>query len=302
MIVVSNRNIITNPKDKYHLFGEDLNFTDPWDLRIAIYRNDSYEIISDEAGQLGSGMAFDILQKSMKENKRDCLIYVHGYNTTYEKAIESGLILEKIYNKEIVLFTWPSCGFTKYLDCKRRAIITMPAFDRMMEKLCGYMFESIEENNCKQKIDIMFHSMGGLIAEYWVRTKSYTGESKFLRNIIFTAIDVNAEDSSWWISKIKCTGQKFIIINMHDIALDISTLKRGRDQEIRRGNSLVEMESYNSVYIDVTGPAGWLNSDKSHAYHLGHNEDIKKLYGYLLSNEFPKNINYDQGKKVWVLP
>lgn len=219
----------------------------------------------------GSRKVFLELQNRMAGYKRDCLVFVHGFNNSFEDAVKTACDLENQYQCEVVLFTWPSDGVLKYRDCKRRAVLSVPAFDRMMEKLNEYLGQVTPENACGQKINLMCHSMGNYVLANHVMSDFFNNEMLIFHNVNLVAADINNEGHEKIVERIVCRGDINIFINEDDIALDISDTKRGEAQKVRLGNYLKNLVAKKAHYYNITDAKGiW----KQHNYY--HDDKVLK--------------------------
>lgn len=124
--------------------------------------------VKDLSGQvLGSRKVFDEVRKEMVATRQDCVIYVHGFNTTFEDAIRSTARLKHFYrHKPMVffLFTWPSDGslmpFKAYISDRDDARASGIALGRGLQKLANYLRGVSPEEYCGQKLHLFAHSMG----------------------------------------------------------------------------------------------------------------------------------------------
>ncbi len=127
---------------------------------------------------LGSKHIFAELQTSMRKGV-DTLVFIHGYNVSFEQALETGAWIHKRYrtNLNVVVFSWPSDGkMTPILAYKRDrsdAVASAPAFARAMLKLKDFLIDvrrkekgkkrSKTQEGCGAKIHLMAHSMGNYV-------------------------------------------------------------------------------------------------------------------------------------------
>jgi len=326
MIIITNRNLIKNPKRPEDTFGKNFSGVNPSDLRLAkaTYSNKKWkiEVIDNEFAAEGEEMKFasehlfQELQQKMREQKKNCLFFVHGYNNDFEDVLERGRKFEENYGVEVIVFTWPADGDGKggflnkakgtalYLRDKREASMSNFALDKVIEKLRFYFSKYDKESEqCQQKISILFHSMGNYLFENLVISTEYAGETLLFDNVIMVAADVNNHKHQDWTRKIKYRKRLYVLINEKDHALRISQLKPGKEQKVRLGNFTKNLSSPNVVYIDVTNATG-VNS--SHAYFeeppIKENVKLKKLFKTIVNGEEVENeLTYKNHNNTFVL-
>ena len=264
MYVVTNRNLQPE-KPPEERFGKKFNEVDPSELRLAeVNRVDgSWElkILDDDINYEGkiipaSEMAFLETQKRMCNNSSNCLIFCHGYNTDFPKALKAAFKIQETYeNLEVVLFSWPSDGdgVPSYRSDKREASQSAYALDRFFEKLNDYLRKYRDEDRrCGQKISFAMHSMGAYLLEHLLKSPIYEGETLYFDNIVMMSPDVNNQGHADWVDRIRCRNRVFITINEDDFALGFSELKGGEEQEARLGNTARNLNSDNAKYLNFT--------------------------------------------------
>ena len=288
MIIITNRNL-QYKKPPEQRFGQRFNRKGPDELRIATaekhdgqWKVDIYrESISDKADQqrIASEHVFLKLQNRMKEEKKNCLFYIHGFNDDFEKVLERGHQLESNYGVEVIAFTWPANGrgdgglsgriggLTSYKSDKRDALRSVIALDRALEKL-NYYFTKHQEptQQCHQRISLLLHSMGNYLFKHLLKSSVFQGETAIFDNIIMAAADVNNRDHAAWVNKITYRRRLYITINEDDMVLQASRMKFGEQQLARLGHYTQNLSSSNAVYLDFTETP---NVGTEHAYFEG---------------------------------
>ncbi|MEM9567418.1 MAG: alpha/beta hydrolase [Cyanobacteria bacterium P01_E01_bin.34] len=263
MYVITNRNLQKRKSDTQR-FGISFNEEGPGILRLAEAQKENgkwkVDVLDDLVVYEGEEMfaseeAFLKTQARMCEQSRNCLIFCHGFNTSFKGALDAAYQIEQAYDLEVALFTWPSDGkVTNYLSDKQQALESLLAFDRFFEKLRGY-FLKYRDRNCGQKFSLAMHSMGNFMFENLIESRAYQGETHFLDNIILLSADVNNPGHETWIDLVKCRNRLFVTINEEDFALNLSDSKSGEEQKARLGNTIRNLSSSNAFYVDFTDAA-----------------------------------------------
>ena len=307
----TNRKVETKPDSIDDLFmGSKFN-RDPADLRFVRVQYDvnletkkydlSYELYPDNTSE-GSHKIFTDLQTDMKENKRDCVVFVHGYNNSWKDSMDAAINLATTYDINVVCFSWPSDNVLKYLDCKNRAVSSVPAFNRLIEKFITYMGGTTEI--CGQRVSLICHSMGNYILKNFLKSSYFSNEFIPFHNINLVAADTNHEGHVEWIDKINCLNDINIFINQDDFALDISDSKSGSKQKVRLGNTILELNSKKANYYNVTNSKG---VGRGHGYFnekktLKGNDALFNLFDMAFHGERIEGMMYVKGLNFYTTP
>jgi len=235
---------------------------------------------------LTSKQAFKNIQTSMqKKNGKNLLVYVHGFNNDWEQTIKRGLRLEKDYNVNVLVYSWPSDDALKYRDCKRRARIAAEGLDRLFEKLQTLILGLKPAEICHKKITLMCHSMGNYMLKQTLK-QSERIRFPFFNNVVLCQADVNNYDHELWVDKIHFNDNLYVTINDKDYALGISALKIGEAQKRRLGRYTKNLTSKNANYINMSD---WKGIHASHApfssKRIGKCSKAKKLFKIILNGE-----------------
>lgn len=120
--------------------------------------------------RFGSSAMFAELQRDMQARGCDALLYIHGFNNTFEDAIETAAELADRYQQagtelRVVLFSWPSEGKlfppTRYFSDRNAAELSAMALARALARLRDLLDEfSRQGQRCHQRLHLMAHSMG----------------------------------------------------------------------------------------------------------------------------------------------
>lgn len=129
----------------------------------------------------GSTRTFTELRNIMKKS-HDVLIYVHGFNVSWEEAVAAALSMQFMLNvgepdkkTTVILFTWPSDGmaipFVSYKSDRSDAELSGNAIGRGFLKLRD-MLTKIQSRDarskltlCKQEVHLLCHSMGNYVLQ-----------------------------------------------------------------------------------------------------------------------------------------
>jgi len=230
--VITNREIVTNPKkkskymqvneDEYiridgkELAREDLRFgsysfankKDKGTLTI-FPEGDIETLDGNNIDSLPSYQLFDGVynnMSSMEEGKGDTLVFIHGYNTDLEDALENVRVLHDLYVENddspintIIIFTWSSkSNLLGYREDARDAKTSGFAFGRSIVKFISFLhyLKESDKTFCNQNIHLLAHSHGNKVLEWTMLELSDDVEYRLndlFANILLLAPDVDRD-------------------------------------------------------------------------------------------------------------
>lgn len=136
------------------------------------------------------------IQLSMGADKRDTIFFIHGFNTTEDDAIKTGIDIFHKYSKtqsNLVIFDWISAGSSfEYLKDRGLAELSGAILARVFEKYFDFITDKKnKEDYCHQKIHLMAHSMGNYVLSNALKCFRRTpGLFEFIGNAFLIAADV----------------------------------------------------------------------------------------------------------------
>ncbi len=287
MIVVTNRNLQPD-RTPARRFGKDFNAEGPDELRLAEASRDGrgrwkLEILPDGRRRGRrlmpcSEVVFLELQKTLRTTHRDVLLFVHGYNNGFRDVLERGWRLQETYGLEVVCFSWPSDGdggrgplrgrlggTLAYKSDRNDAVRSVPALDRTLQKLAGYLGAHRDER-CGGRVSLLLHSMGCYLFEQLLKSEVYEGETRVFDNIVLCAADVDNQGHESWLDRVLFRRRLYVTINEDDLALNASRTKHVSHGGARLGAFSRNLLSRKAVYVDFTGAA---HVGASHTYFEG---------------------------------
>ncbi len=185
---------------------------------------------------------------------RDVLIYVHGFNETFETASLGAANLSHgvQFNGVTALFTWPSKGeILDYGYDRESALWSRDAFQELLETLA--------KEPTIDRIHIVAHSMGTLLTLETLRqVKAASGESltgKF-GAIVLASPDIDVDVFTGIVGKLGSMARKLTLItSTDDRALDLSRRMAGGVTRVGAAESK-QVEGLGVKVVDATG-LGW---------------------------------------------
>lgn len=316
MFLISNRNIVEsnfqNGVGNEEAFGEGLNSKGPNEIRLAHADKSmgKWQVtLVEEPTQLTpdnlpSIREFSKLRKKLMIDKKNCIFFVHGFNQSFEESLEKALSIEKRYNVEVVVFSWPSNpgGFIRkeYRHAKRTAKCSVGALDATLEKLGSYLREPFNQDdllNCDVKFSFMTYSLGNFLFQNYVRDVSYEAETSIFENIILCQADVDNQGHEVWVDQIETGKRIYVTINENDYVLKWSD---ANFQKARLGRQVQGLNSRKAKYIDFTdGP----NVGKKHGVFLQETNNIIKQFFTEVFNgrrgEIVDGLKYDSPSNTY---
>lgn len=330
MYIVSNREIDTENEPTFK-FGTLPNPKGPAELRVAeAFEKDGdwqVELMTEKRGLNESSKLedrpsfrlFTKLRENMKTKDRNCVFFVHGYNTNIRSAIESAARIEELYDVEVILFSWPSIGggegkksFGKdlygtanYKRDKRVAAQSVGALDRCFEYLDRYIRHVEAKDPCDKRFTLVCHSMGNWLLKTLLKSSVYNGETLLFDNVVLCAADVNNDGHELFTDKILHRRRIYITINENDGPLGWSRRKLGGLQKARLGHYTKNLVSQIAVYLDFTDGK---HVGDSHSYFMDstcdRNFNVRSIFRQVFNGERGERDlpGFDPNERIYSIP
>jgi esterase/lipase superfamily enzyme len=259
---------------------------------------DTIEVLPNDEKQ-GSQALLQQLRSKMKVNEVDSLVFIHGFNVTFEAALESaGLMHDRYvalsngnYVPNIFVFSWPSdgCivdvpstsgGLSGYANDRHDAEASGYAFARGLMKLSGFLRGSTKDEACLQKVNLIAHSMGNYVLRHALQQANKIADGKSLSrifdNIILTAADEDndAFEFDYKLATLPDLAQRITVyFNNSDLALTISDYAKGNPDRLGHdGPNKPHQIPAKVVLVDASGVVFGLTSDDYHSYHVSNDK------------------------------
>jgi esterase/lipase superfamily enzyme len=150
---------------------------------------------------------------------RDVLLYVHGYNETFESAVRSAAQLSHSleFQGRTAVFTWPSGGkLFDYAYDRESALWSRDGFVQTLKALVG--------NPTVGRIHIVAHSMGTFLTLEGLRELRESAEVYArIGSVVFASPDIDIDAFEQTVSKLGPLARRMtLIIDPGDRALAIS--------------------------------------------------------------------------------
>lgn len=196
--------------------------------------------------------------KGEMEKVQDVLIYIHGYNVSWDEAVGSALALQHMLNRNrsaddkkvmVVLFSWPSNGsmmpVAAYKSDRSDAQDSAQAVGRAFLKLRDFLAQVQKEaadssmHPCGQQIHLLCHSMGNYVMQNALgKIKDHSAGNRMpviFQNIFLCAADVDddvLEDDGPMASLHELGRHISIYFNQADLGMYISDYTKGHPQRL----------------------------------------------------------------------
>lgn len=276
-----------------------------------------------------------------RDEGKNILVFVHGYNNDIQAILNRARTLEENYDVLVVCFSWPARGggvrgTMSYRQDKRDAKASIAAFERFLliarrnldeinsgakeramrdaldahpddnEKL-AIKFQELMDRACPIKISMMLHSMGNYLMKHTIKSSTSEGIGCLFDNVALIAADTNNRSHSEWVDRIRVREAVYIVINENDTALRASETKIGDAQRARLGRTRRNLDSIQGIYIDVTGAP---HVGRSHAYFGDRAAEpgsgggkLRKMFQRMFNGErCEEDLEFDPGIGAYRLP
>lgn len=241
-----------------------------------------------DVAKTGGGRFLDDIRKAMLDGQ-DTLVFIHGFNVTFNGAIEAGARLARDVRiragatddgrpVNVVVFSWPSDGeavpFMSYYSDREDARASGPALARTYLKLKDFLEQLRNQDRCDRSIHLMAHSMGAYVLRQGLQAvlaKSADGLVRIFDQILLAAPDED-DDTFEQDSKLKplpkIGRQVTVYFNPSDRALVISDKTKGNPDRLGSdGPRLIDMLPKKVVLVDCRNVAGDADALVQHSYY-----------------------------------
>ena len=151
---------------------------------------------------------------------RDVLVFVHGYNTSFEEARQRAaqIVADSRFGGVAILFTWPTReGLFGYVSDKDSAMASRDALQALLQQ--------VSTAPGVGKVHVLAHSMGGWLAMEALRQESISGDHDLnghLGQVMLAAPDIDLTVFAAQMSHIR-PAKVTVFANANDRALSLSS-------------------------------------------------------------------------------
>jgi esterase/lipase superfamily enzyme len=222
----------------------------------------------------------------MENPRREALVFIHGYNTSFEDAAYRTALLARDlhFPGPPILFSWPSHGQLEDYGGDEEA-------EEYSRELFRAVLEEIAERSGAERIYLVAHSMGNRLLTHMLRDllPKHEGARKLFREVVLAAPDIDRkyfEDRL--LDKIVKQGPRVTLYaSSKDIALATSKSVHKYVRVGQGGDDLLvrpELHSIDASPLDTTGLShdyAFTHPDVQEDIRLlcleGHDPDLRKL-------------------------
>ncbi len=185
-------------------------------------------------------------------NGRDVLLYVHGFNETFESAARSAgqLSHSLAFEGRTALFTWPSGGgLLAYAYDRESALWSRDGFVQTLKALVA--------NPTIGRINIVAHSMGSFLTMEGLRElRDYPGLGDRIGAVVLASPDVDIDAFEQTVPRLGTLARRMtVIVDPGDKALAVSSRIAGG--VARAGAADRERLEQLGVRVADTAGRGW---------------------------------------------
>jgi esterase/lipase superfamily enzyme len=245
--------------------------------------------------QYGSLGMFDDVRAIMKK-ANDVVIYIHGFNVSWDDAVGSALALQEMLNKStngipkqdtvVVLFTWPSNGtampWVSYRSDRGDAVSSGKAIARGILKLANFLRDP--DCNCNQGLHLLSHSMGNFVLQNaLVRLREHTRNTRgalprIFEHMFLCSPDVDDDilEPGGAMGDVHQLARCVTVYHtMGDLALHGSDYTKGNPDRLGSAGPARPQLVHNKVHSVDCSPI--VSGFMEHSYYLGGrpNQDIR---------------------------
>jgi esterase/lipase superfamily enzyme len=212
----------------------------------------------------------DGLQWSEESRRRDVLIYVHGFNQTFEQAaLDAARLSDSVkFRGETILFTWPSkAALLDYIYDRESAMWSRDALENMLVELIRHP----AVNN----VHLVAHSMGTMVSVEALRQlHARMGEQASLKigAVVLAAPDIDIDVFSSSVQRIGALAQRITVLTAaNDRALAVLNKLAGGVSRV----GTAEKEQLEALGLRVIDASQFGGSGINHDLFLS-NEQVRR--------------------------
>ncbi|CAG1012416.1 MAG: alpha/beta hydrolase [Rhizobiaceae bacterium] len=218
--------------------------------RVGAKINPAKHFAATDATRYAGDAAFrDALAADIASNGGRALVFIHGYNTSFDKAVfrATQIAHDAGYQGTPVLFTWASAGSPiGYVYDNNSATIARNAL--------GDTLRLVASAGAK-RIDVVAHSMGNWVTMEALRQAAAAGDRDFggrLGDVVLAAPDIDVDVFKSQLRDYGPPDKPFIVVtSAKDRALNVSGFIAGRS---RAGDyaDAQDLASYGVIVADLS--------------------------------------------------
>jgi esterase/lipase superfamily enzyme len=277
------------------------------------YRVKSYEVYPEQApkagkaGLPGSTALFTDLRAGMQQTEMDAIVFLHGYASTFDSALERAAEISGKYtiksapaaggrttrrNPFVFAFCWPSDGemvpWKSWHSDRQDAALSGIAMARSLMRLLDFL-RSNKDARCQQRIHLVAHSMGNwALRNLLLSLRTLNNDARLPRifdQMFLMAADED-NDAFEHQAKLALLSQLATAIHVYyaenDRALDISDMTKGQPDRLgETGPRTMDGIDSRVFAIDCRNVCETTLADANHQYYRKRKEVIADVCAVL---------------------
>lgn len=279
---------------------------------------------ADPAEQrLGSLAVFEQIQQEMRQEGKDTVVFIHGFNVSFREALRQGAQLQRVLtaynsldpseplNLDVFVFSWPSDASLLFTDPRYENIIAYQndridaaasglAFGRGFLKLADFIHELNRRDRnterCLRRLHLVAHSMGNYVLRFAlqeIKRQRVNRVPRLFEQILMMAADEDddAFDFDYKLLPLPyLTRRTSVYFNRGDLALWASDTFKGNAPRLGTDGPFQPRSVPRSVYpIDCTDVVEAAGNPAEHSYFLENPRVIADMR-WVLKNHNPDDI------------
>jgi len=292
ILVVTNRNIRDSNATDVTLFGEGVNAKGPSELRLAWaeFKNGRWQLeLIDEPDDITADTApslqvFLACINDLQHTGRNCALYVHGFNKSFEETLDQAGLIHDVYQVATVVFSWPSNPggiiTNEYARARSIAANSVVAFDRLLGLLVKYL-SNHSPDECTTSFNLLAHSLGNYLFEKFVRDPIFGGQTRMFDNVFLHQADVDKRAHSQWVKSLRFARRIYVTVNERDSILNLADVI----QPDRLGNTVRGSRLNRPHYVDFTGADNIGKKHQLFGSGAKENDNVKAFFQRGLNGE-----------------
>jgi esterase/lipase superfamily enzyme len=189
----------------------------------------------------------EINDRVERSSRKEALIFVHGFNTTFEDAARrtAQIAYDLAFDGVAILYSWPSQGSLSPLAYNKDGRNAQLTADRL-----AALLEEIVQETGVSRVHVIAHSMGTRVVSDALNALASTrkGPISKLRHVALLAPDIDAEVFRKLAQRFRATaGNVTLYASERDQALVAARLFAGYPRAGQAGEHLVIMEKIDTI-------------------------------------------------------
>lgn len=267
------------------------------EVELHVARERLHATLNKQPPKFGSEQILPVLRDVLRQEERDVLVYIHGFDNSFRSALHGAGRLARVYreaghNTDVFLFTWPSIASNLgyYVD-RKNARSSGAAIGRTFEIFLRWLSKLKGKDICDRRVNLLAHSMGnyalrqGIQAVYQPRQ----AEGQVLPCVLNQVVLVGADDDDDALeadNKLKPLAGAAEAVTVYytpnDIPLHLSDKAKFLPDRLGTRGPQNMRETPKNVYsVDVTKIVSRDDGRMDHWYHFENPEVVKDIIAVL---------------------